>query len=110
MSRFAVSTDKIGLYSPPQSNRRLPKKEPRPQQGKSIPIAAGFRCRDGVLLLADSQHSAGDNRYTGPKLWNMYYNFARIDETLRCTPAMEAGVSDYLWSIQEIVGLADRDK
>jgi IS1 family transposase len=43
-------------------------------------------------------------------LYFMYYNFARIHETIRCTPAMEAGVSDYVWSIQEIVGLADRPK
>jgi len=35
----------------------------------------------------------------------MYYNFARIHQTLRCTPAMEAGVSDHVWSIKEIAAL-----
>jgi IS1 family transposase len=35
----------------------------------------------------------------------MYYNFCRIHQTLRCTPAMEAGVSDHVWSIDEIVAL-----
>jgi hypothetical protein len=35
----------------------------------------------------------------------MHYNFARIHQTLRVTPAMEAGVSDHVWSIEEIVGL-----
>jgi IS1 family transposase len=35
----------------------------------------------------------------------MYYNFCRIHTTLRCTPAMEAGVSDHLWTIEEIVAL-----
>jgi hypothetical protein len=35
----------------------------------------------------------------------MHYNFARIHQTLRCTPAMAAGVSDHVWSIEEIVGL-----
>jgi len=35
----------------------------------------------------------------------MYYNFARIHQTLRCTPAMEAGVSDHVWSIEEIAAL-----
>lgn len=43
-------------------------------------------------------------------LYFMYYNFARIHGTLRVTPAMEAGVCDYVWSIEEIVGLADRGK
>ncbi len=37
----------------------------------------------------------------------MYYNFARIHRTLRVAPAMEAGVSDHLWSLEEIVTLAD---
>jgi len=36
----------------------------------------------------------------------MYYNFARIHRTLRVTPAMEAGVSGHVWSLEEIAGLA----
>ena len=35
----------------------------------------------------------------------MYYNFARVHQTLRSTPAMKAGVADHLWSIEEIVRL-----
>jgi IS1 family transposase len=35
----------------------------------------------------------------------MYYNFARIHQTLRVTPAMEAGISDHVWTIGEIVEL-----
>ncbi|MGB7310847.1 MAG: IS1 family transposase [Candidatus Acidiferrales bacterium] len=35
----------------------------------------------------------------------MHYNFCRVHQTLRVTPAMEAGVSDHVWSIGEIVGL-----
>jgi hypothetical protein len=35
----------------------------------------------------------------------VYYNFARIHQTLRVTPAMEAGISDHAWSIEEIVSL-----
>jgi hypothetical protein len=40
-------------------------------------------------------------------LYFMYYNFARINQTLRVTPAMEAGVSDHVWSLEEIAGLID---
>ena len=50
-----------------------------------------------------------ENMACAVALYFMYYNFARIHETIRCTPAMEAGVPDYVWSIQEIVGLADRE-
>jgi IS1 family transposase len=35
----------------------------------------------------------------------MHYNFAKIHQTLRVTPAMEAGLTDHVWSIEEIVGL-----
>lgn len=31
--------------------------------------------------------------------------FARIHKTLRVTPAMEAGVADHVWSLEEIVHL-----
>lgn len=35
----------------------------------------------------------------------MHYNFGRIHKTLRVTPAMEAGIADHVWSMQEIAGL-----
>lgn len=35
----------------------------------------------------------------------MNYNFCRVHQTLRVTPAMEAGVSDHVWSIDEIINL-----
>jgi hypothetical protein len=38
-------------------------------------------------------------------LFHMHHNFARIHQTLRVTPAMEAGISSHVWSIQEIVSL-----
>lgn len=35
----------------------------------------------------------------------MYYNFERINKTLRVTPAMEAGIADHAWSLEEIAAL-----
>ena len=35
----------------------------------------------------------------------MYYNFARVHKSLRVTPAMEAGISDHVWTLEEIVNL-----
>ena len=37
----------------------------------------------------------------------MHYNFARIHKTLRATPAMEAGIADHVWTLEEIARLAD---
>ncbi len=37
----------------------------------------------------------------------MHYNFARVHTSLRVTPAMEAGISDHVWELEEIVNLLD---
>lgn len=37
----------------------------------------------------------------------MFYNFVRIHQTLRVTPAMAAGVSDKLWELADIVAMID---
>lgn len=36
-----------------------------------------------------------------------YYNFVRIHKTLRVTPAMAAGITDRLWTLEDIVALID---
>jgi hypothetical protein len=35
----------------------------------------------------------------------VHYNFGRIQKTLRVTPAMQAGLSDHVWSLEEIAAL-----
>ncbi len=40
-------------------------------------------------------------------LYFVWYNFARIHSSLRVSPAMEAGLTDTLWSMADIVGLVD---
>jgi IS1 family transposase len=40
----------------------------------------------------------------------MHYNFCRIHKTLRVTPAMEAGIADHVWSLEELVALHDAKK
>jgi len=37
----------------------------------------------------------------------MHYNFGRVHKSLRITPAMAAGVSNHVWSLEEIAMLAD---
>jgi len=37
----------------------------------------------------------------------MHYNFGRIHQTLRVTPAMQAGLTEHVWSLEEIAALAD---
>jgi hypothetical protein len=48
-----------------------------------------------------------DNLKHSVALHFMHYNFCRIHKSLRVTPAMEAGVSNHVWEIGEIVDLLD---
>lgn len=40
-------------------------------------------------------------------IYFMHYNFARIHQTLRLTPAMEAGVTDHVWTMEDVVEMVD---
>ena len=46
-----------------------------------------------------------ENHAYAVALHMMYYNFARIHQTLRVSPAMAAGVTDRLWEVSDIVAL-----
>jgi len=43
-----------------------------------------------------------ENHAAAVAIWFMYYNFCRVHQTLRVTPAMEAGISDRVWTIEEL--------
>jgi hypothetical protein len=43
-------------------------------------------------------------------LYFMNYNFVRIHQTLRVSPAMAAGVTDKLWSLDDVVVLIEADE
>jgi IS1 family transposase len=49
-----------------------------------------------------------DNHMASVALHFAHYNFCRVHGTLRVTPAMEAGLSDHIWSLEELIGLLDR--
>ena len=40
-------------------------------------------------------------------IYHAYYNFCRVHQTMRVTPAMEAGLTDHIWSVEELVGLLE---
>jgi IS1 family transposase/lambda repressor-like predicted transcriptional regulator len=48
-----------------------------------------------------------ENHIASISLHFMYYNFVRIHQTLRVTPAMAAGVTDRVWDVADIVKLLD---
>jgi transposase-like protein/IS1 family transposase len=44
-----------------------------------------------------------ENQWAAVTLWYTYYNFCRIHQSLRVTPAMEAGITDHQWRIEELL-------
>ena len=48
-----------------------------------------------------------ENHAAAVALYFMFYNFGRVHQTLRVTPAIEAGIADRVWSIEEIVALLE---
>ena len=48
-----------------------------------------------------------ENHCHSVALYFMYYNFCRVHQTLRVTPAMESGLADHVWSLEELIGLLD---
>jgi IS1 family transposase len=63
-------------------------------------------CMRRFTRLTNAFSKKIENHAHAVALHFMYYNFGRIHKTLRVTPAMEAGISDHVWSLEEISALA----
>ena len=76
-----------------------------PQFYDPVPAVASKRnCR----LLTNAFSKKAENLQHSIALHFMHYNFCRVHQTLRVTPAMEAGLSDHGWEIEELVALLPR--
>lgn len=53
--------------------------------------------------LTNGHSKKAENHVHSVALHFMHYNFVRIHSTLRCTPAMQAGITDHLWEIEDIL-------
>jgi IS1 family transposase len=108
--------DKEGRYSPPQCIGAIPTTitgSPHPRhistsyvERQNLSMRMGMR-RFTRLTNAFSKKLA--NHKHALALYFMYYNFCRIHQTLRVTPAMAAGVSDHVWDLREVISLIRPD-
>jgi IS1 family transposase len=48
-----------------------------------------------------------ENHAAAIALYFVYYNFCRVHQTLRVTPAMESGLTDRVWTVADLVALLD---
>jgi IS1 family transposase len=69
---------------------------------KNLGIRMGLR---RFTRLTNAHSKKLQNHCAALAIYFMYYNFARIHSTIRCSPAMAAGVTPHLWSIEELVNL-----
>ena len=66
--------------------------------------------RMGVRRLTNAFSKKFENHCHMVAIYHAYYNFCRVHQTLRVTPAMEAGLEDHVWTLQELLSVLDCKK
>ena len=66
-----------------------------------------MRMRLRFTRLTNAYSKKVENHIHSIAMYTMFYNFVRIHSALRVMPAMAAGVSDHVWSLEEMIGLID---
>jgi IS1 family transposase len=103
-----------GKYSPPQCigiEIKVREGDPDPKH-----ISTSFVERHNLTLrmgmrrytrLTNGHSKKFENHLAMTSIFMTCYNFCRVHQTLRVTPAMEAGLTDHVWEVEEILCLMD---
>lgn len=104
-------------YSPAQCmGTRVAKVTGQPESGH---ISTSYVERQNLTMrmnirrftrLTNAFSKKVENHEHAVALHFMHYNFCRIHQTLRVTPAMEASVADHVWSLEEVISLLDSEQ
>jgi IS1 family transposase len=57
--------------------------------------------------LTNAHSKKVENHAHAISLYFLHYNYCKIHSTLRVTPAMEAGLTDHVWEVEELLALLD---
>jgi IS1 family transposase len=95
-----ISTEKIDISGSPDEKHISTSYVER----QNLTMRMGMR---RFTRLTNGFSKKVENHEAAVALHFMHYNFARIHQTFRVTPAMEAGVSDHIWDFRDIAALAD---
>ncbi len=67
---------------------------------QSLSIRMGMR---RMTRLTNAFSKKWENLKAAYALWFAFYNFCRVHQTLRVTPAMEAGIADRVWDVNDLL-------
>src|SRR5258707_13788422 len=75
---------------------------------RANPAGLNFRERHPPMTrLTNAFSKKIENHAHAMALHFLYYNFVRIHQTLKVTPAMAAGVTDRLWEMTDLVEMSE---
>jgi IS1 family transposase/transposase-like protein len=110
---YRAASEGEGRYSPAEvaSTEVVPiMGQPDPERiCTSIIERSNLSLRMGLrrfTRLTNAFSKSFNNHWAAVILWYTWYNFGRVHKTLRCTPAMEAGIADHVWSVRELLEAA----
>lgn len=105
-------TDAARRYSPAECTGA--KKKAMISDPDKVHISTSFIERQNLTMrmgmrrftrLTNAFSKKIENHMAAISMHYMHYNFCRIHQSLRITPAMAAGVSDHVWSLDEVIAL-----
>jgi len=110
IKHYGEPTGALGRYSPGEcTGVDLRRVEGRPDLAH---VSTSYAERANLMLrmgsrrftrLTNAFSKKVENHAHSVAIHTMHYNFVRLHQTLRCTPAMAAGVSKTLWELADIV-------
>ena len=111
---YGQARDDATRYSPPEcigTQTRTIAGSPAPAhistsyvERQNLSMRMGMRW---FTRLTNGFSKKAENHAHAVALHYMHYNFGRIHKTLHVTPAMESGVTDHVWTMEEIATLMD---
>jgi transposase InsO family protein len=70
---------------------------------QNLSVRMGMR---RMTRLTNGFSKKWENLEAAYALWFAYYNFCRVHQTLKVTPAMESGIATSIWELRDLIGVS----
>jgi IS1 family transposase len=107
---YAANPDGEQKYSPPvvvETVTKIQIGDPDPSRiCTSIVERSNLSMRTSIrrlTRLTNAFSKKWENLRAALALYFAYYNFCRIHSSIRCTPAMESGITQHVWSLRDLL-------